>query len=213
MEPVSESAEGVEQRFFELLSQVGVESKLDAGAYLWQEGEAGRSAALVLDGALEVTSETGEGEVLVLRTLRRGALLGEMSSLEGSVHSATVRAAEPCVLRVISAAQLRAALDAHPELWPALLRVQSERVRSLTRQMAVLAFDPVTRRVARHLLEAVDPGSVLLRGTHQELAEHIAATRESVTKALGALSRAGAVRLRRGLVEVADRNALQQLVE
>lgn len=188
-------------------------SQLAAGSLLWQQGDAGSAAVLLIEGTLEVIAETEDGDVLVLRVLQPGSLLGEMSALEGVAHSATVRAGTPCQLRTVPATQLRALLAAHPELWEALLRLQSERVRALSEQVSVLAFDGVTRRVARHLVHEVDPASPQVRATHQEIAERVAATRESVTKALGGLARAGALNLRRGVIEVADLDVLRQLAD
>lgn len=92
---------------FEALKTAGTEVRFATGQILWQAGDEGAFAVLLLEGTLEVVSETEEGEVLVLRTLHAGALVGEMSSLEGSVHSAMVRAAAPCLARRIAAATLR----------------------------------------------------------------------------------------------------------
>ena len=198
---------------FSVLRTAGSEARLAAGEVLWQGGDEGTHAALLLEGALEVVSETENGDVLVLRTLHPGALLGEMSSLEGGVHSATVRAAVASRLRRIPAATLRDLVFGSPELSRAVYRVLAERLRALSRQMTVLAFDGVVARVACHLLERATVGEMLLRATHQELGERIAATRESVTKALGLLARSGALRLRRGEVEICDMEMLRDLAE
>lgn len=79
--------------------------------------------------------------------------------------------------------------------------------------MSVLAFDGVAQRVARYLLERALAGEPRLRATHQDIGERVAATRESVTEALGLLARSGAVRLRRGEVEICDAAMPRDLAE
>ncbi|NDD27413.1 MAG: Crp/Fnr family transcriptional regulator [Proteobacteria bacterium] len=194
------------------LEKAGVERFLEAGAILWQAGDAGISAAYLLEGVLEVIGESEDGELLVLRRVDSGTLLGEMSALEGTTHSATVRAVAPSRVRIISAGALQQLVAAHPALALTLLRAQSERVRALSGQVSVLAFESVVRRVARHLLARAEAGELRLGVTHQEIGERVAATRESVTKALGALVRCGAVRLRRGEVEICDIDVLREAV-
>lgn len=191
------------------LATAGVEVSLDPGCLLWQAGDPGTHAAYLVEGVLEVISETEDGEILILRTLTAGALLGEMSSLDGARHSATVRVPQPCRLRLIAAENLRDIVFSTPRLAQRLFRLQSERIRALSLQMAALAFDGVACRVARHLLERANVSGMALRTTHQEIGERVAATRESVTKALGLLARDGAVRLRRGEVVVCDLDALR----
>lgn len=198
---------------FESLKTAGTAMRLAAGEILWQAGDEGAFAVLLLEGTLEVVSETEDGEVLVLRTLQPGALLGEMSSLEEGVHSATVRAATLSRVRRIPAASLRERVFSSPDLSRAVFGLMAERLRALSRQMSVLAFDGVVQRVARYLLERASARETRLRVTHQDVGERVAATRESVTKALGLLGRSGAVRLRRGEIEICDVAALRELAE
>ena len=101
-----------------------------------------------------------------------------------------------------------------PALLQELLRVQVARVRRLSRQMAILGFEPVVRRVARALLEhAGTSGEADWHVTHQDLAERVATTRESVTKAVGWLVRQELVTARRGRLEIRSPHRLHALVD
>ena len=188
--------------------RVARESCLEAGDFLWQEGDPGGEVVLLEEGCLEVMLEAEDGQVVVLRCLEPESLLGEMSCFDLQPHSATVRARVHCRLRTMSTQQFREVARRHPEFLEVLLGQQSERVRSLGAQVARLAFEPVVRRVTRFLLENT-AGEGVLHCTHQEIAMQVAATRESVSKALGALARRGVVRLGRGRVEVTDRAGLE----
>ena len=103
-------AERTLQPFVTELSRLGVESQLGSGALLWKEGDPGDHVVLLLEGMLEVTHETPQGEVIVLRSVDAGAVVGEIASLDGRSRSATVRAATPCRILRIPASEFRSLL-------------------------------------------------------------------------------------------------------
>jgi putative peptide zinc metalloprotease protein len=79
------------------------------------EGDADDRLYLIVEGRAEV-STTGPSGTIPLAALNPGELFGELSVLEvGSSRQATVTAVEPLLLLGLRAADLRLALDAHPE--------------------------------------------------------------------------------------------------
>lgn len=71
------------------------EVELATGDVVVQEGGSAGGLWVLVSGALSVS----RGDVLVNTITRPGALIGEISVLLGTVHSATVQASEPSVLR------------------------------------------------------------------------------------------------------------------
>src|SRR3990172_5416799 len=114
------------------LGPLAPESALDPGAGLWREGDAGDHVVLLLEGRLEVSHQTPEGEELVLRHLYPGAVAGEMAALDGQARSATVRARSPSRALSIPAVRFREFLRERPDVLEQLFWLQLERVRSLT---------------------------------------------------------------------------------
>ncbi len=90
---------------------------------------------LLLDGQLEVVHEAGDEEVVVLRTLDPGAVVGELASMDGRVRSAGVRARTACRILRIAAPDFRNLLRRRPDILEELYWLQVERVRNLTRQV------------------------------------------------------------------------------
>jgi diguanylate cyclase (GGDEF)-like protein len=123
------------QAYLPELARLGAELRLETGMILWREGDPGDSVALLLDGTLEVVHEAPDGEVVVLRTLEGGAVVGELAGTDGRERSATVRALTPCRLLRIPAPDFRSLLRRRPDLLEELYWLQVERVRSLTRQV------------------------------------------------------------------------------
>lgn len=187
----------------------GTMRKLNAGDILWEAGEASTFVVWVEEGILEVVQHSLQGEDAVLNRLGVGELAGEMSCLDGNPHSATLRAAGPVVVRVMDRQAFLEWLREHPERIEKLFHRQSQRIRGLSARLAEVSFDPVQLRLARFLLTQ---NSAEWTITQQQLAEYLAATRESVSKALSAFGRSGWVKTGRGKLAVLDRQALEQLV-
>ena len=177
------------------------------GDFLWQEGEPSDWVALLEEGELEIVRYSLDGECAILNVLSGGQLLGEMSALDGSPHSATVRARTLCRIK-------RCTVDdftrwAHEEgRWKVLLAGQSKRLRDLSSKFLENSLESVRTRLIRALLEFRQD---LLTVTHQEFAERLGTTRESVSKSLGELSKQGLLRLSRGKITITDREGLQSL--
>ncbi len=187
----------------------GTMRKLNAGEIVWEAGEASTFVVWVEEGILEVVQHSLQGEDAVLNRLGAGELAGEMSCLDGNPHSATLRAAGPVLVRVMDRQAFLEWLREHPERLEKLFHRQSQRIRGLSARLAEVSFDPVQLRLARFLLSQSTPELTI---TQQQLAEYLAATRESVSKALSAMGRSGWVKTGRGKLAILDRPALEQLV-
>jgi len=141
-------AQPVHEVIFGELSRAGTESALPPGAVLWKEGEPGGSVAYVIEGVLEVVNRAAEDQEVKLRTMEAGTIVGELSS-EGGPRSATVRARTTCRIIKVPAADFRALLHRRPDILEELYRIQVERVRDLTREVAKThrraITDPLTR--------------------------------------------------------------------
>jgi CRP-like cAMP-binding protein len=90
-----------------LLSELGQESEIEAGSWLWKEGDPGEDVVLVKKGVLQVVHEGPEGELMVLRDLEPGSVLGEIACLDSHLRSVSVRASTACRIARIPAAQFR----------------------------------------------------------------------------------------------------------
>jgi diguanylate cyclase (GGDEF)-like protein len=132
-----------------LLSQLGHPTELAAGQWLWREGDPGHDVVVLAEGTLQVVHEGPDGELVILRELQPGAVLGEIAFLDGRPRSAGVRAATPCRIARIAATEFRDLLRQRPEVLEALLLQQIQVVRSLTVQVTRThrraITDPLTR--------------------------------------------------------------------
>ena len=92
------------------------------GDVIFRQGDpASEEVYLVHEGMVEVRSRI-DGEERFLRTLGKGALLGEVALFRQGAHSATAAAVEPVILLVIPADRLERIVRTNPELAIALIR-------------------------------------------------------------------------------------------
>jgi diguanylate cyclase (GGDEF)-like protein len=117
---------------FEELSALGKEESVEAGRFLWREGDSGNEVVLLLEGVLDVVHEALDGDEIVLRSLEPGAIVGELASLDGHFRSAAVRAVTGCRVLRVPAAEFRDLVARRHDIVLELFWQQVDRVRSLT---------------------------------------------------------------------------------
>jgi CRP/FNR family cyclic AMP-dependent transcriptional regulator len=107
----------------------------------------------------------------------------------------------------------------HAELSARLVVALGRRLRETNERLARQSFQTVQSRVAVVLSQLVDqeavdgePGDVLVTATQADLAQLAGSSRESASRFLAVLERAGVISQGRGRLVVHDREALQQYV-
>ncbi len=190
-------------------SHLGRVRHLQAGEILWTQDDPAGHGAFLVEGVLGVEKVSFDGDRVVFTELQPGALLGEMSCLDGEPHSATVKALTDSKIRIFTAREVNEQLDRNPRQLKQLLLKQNQRLRALTEKLLRVGTQSVHKRLAYWLCER---GTGPIAITHHELAAQLATTRESVSKSLGQFRRQKFVRSGRGSVEVLDPVGLAKLV-
>jgi NTE family protein len=141
---------GLDEALLDQVAERTTTVHLEAGQWLFRTGEDGDALYVVRAGRLEVVAEEERGETL-LRTLGRGAVVGELALLAAEARSASVRATRPTELIAIERATFERLLREAPELSLALTRSLGgqlrdsrgavEEVRALPVSVAVFALD------------------------------------------------------------------------
>jgi diguanylate cyclase (GGDEF)-like protein len=112
---------------------------------------------MLLEGELEVVREQEDQPAVVINRLSPGSLAGDLSSLDGSPHSATVRATKPSVIASLQAAHFRAMLRRDPDLLDRVLEGMAGRIRSLSGRAGTACVDLLTGLGNRRMLEDLWP--------------------------------------------------------
>ena len=202
------------------LASVAVPRRWGAGEVIFREGDAGDTCYVVQDGCVRVTRNHTDGRTITLAELRSGDLFGELAMFDSEQRSATVEAAEETTGVALLAGDLRRLLLRHPDISIKLLSAFAERLKEANERISRQSFQTVASRVAGVLLAhteefATDGGpvkDVLIRSTRAEIAQLAGSSRESVSRFLATLERAGLVTCGRGKVVIHDPAALRRYI-
>jgi CRP/FNR family cyclic AMP-dependent transcriptional regulator len=170
--------------------------RVSAGGLFYRPGEQA-GIHLVADGLVRVSMTSEEGRQVTVRYARPGDVLGIPVAVAGSapVSAQAVTDAEVVATRGGVLPRL-AQRDPRVGIWMA--EELAARVDGLLHELAMNTFWPVRRRLGRHLLDlAVDAQrgeELVVRASHQDLADHVGSVREVVARTLAALRAEGLIR-------------------
>jgi CRP-like cAMP-binding protein len=178
--------------------------QVSAGEPIYAAGQAPPVVAL-LTGRARVYVVAADGQQFTFRYAGGGEVIGLVPRL-GGITTSTAEALTDTTAANISLDRVRQLAHEHPELSWAVAEDMALWASNVVRTVAEGARLPMTARVARHLLEisAPTPHGTRAAVTHQRLADSVGSAREVVTRALGALRRAGVVETSPGQVIITD---------
>jgi CRP/FNR family transcriptional regulator len=202
------------------LASVAVPRRWSSGEVIFREGDTGDTCYVVQSGSVRVTRNHSDGRTITLAELRPGDLFGELAMFDSERRSATVESVEDTTGVALLAGDMRRLLMRHPEISIKLLSAFADRLKEANERISRQSFQTVASRVAGVLLahsealaaEGVAPQNVLIRSTRAEMAQLAGSSRESVSRFLATLERAGLVTCGRGKVVIHDPAALRRYI-
>jgi CRP/FNR family cyclic AMP-dependent transcriptional regulator len=163
----------------------GVVRSYPRNTVLINEGDEGDSLFIVLSGRVKVYASNDAGREVVIDFHGPGEYLGEMS-LDGAPRSASVVTVEPSTCAVVSRAQFREFILAHPDFALHLIGKLIQRARLATENMKSLALSDVYGRLVRLLnslaVEEGDRRVVPEKLTQQDIAERVGSSRDMISR-------------------------------
>ncbi|MBV8206281.1 MAG: Crp/Fnr family transcriptional regulator [Acidobacteria bacterium] len=190
------------------------------GSVLAVEGQAARGVAVICSGQVKLSSTSREGKTVIIRIARPGEVIGLSSVVGGTPHQATVEAMSPCLTRFISREDFTRLLKKSPELSMQVARALSAEFHAACQEIRSLALAPSTASKFASLLlswsgqnrSALKSELKITTGfTHQQMAEMIGTTRETVTRVLSEMKRDRILEVKGATLVVRDLEALQEL--
>lgn len=163
------------------------------GSLLFVEGEEPRGVFILCSGRAKLTTSSTEGKTLIVKIAEAGEVLGASATILGKPYEVSAETIEPSQLNFIKRDDFLKYLNTHPEACLHTAQQLSEKYHSAQREIRSLGLSQTTsEKLARLLLDWCDRGGeqttkgirlkVLL--THEEIAQMIGTTRETVTRLL-----------------------------
>jgi CRP/FNR family transcriptional regulator len=210
----------LERSDLERIAQLAVPRQFEPGQAVFREGDASDTCYVVREGHARAIRTHGDGRTITLATFGPGDIFGELAMFEDELRSATVEAIEPTSVVAVLGPDMRRLMGEHSEIATRLVIALGRRLRETNERLSRQSFQTVQSRVAVVLSELVaqevadgkDPKDVLLTATQADLAQLAGSSRESASRFLAVLERAGVISQGRGRLVVHDAAALEQYV-
>ena len=188
---------------FASLAKVANRRRYPKDSVVFFENEQGDFFFMILEGRIKVTILGDDGREVILSLLGSGDFFGEMALLDNEPRSATAIAVEDSELLSLHRNDFQSVLTDNRSITVGLIKVLTARLRRANHQISTLALLDVYGRVARVIVDMAreegrrlkDGRIAFRRATHQEIANSIGTTRETVTRMLKDLERQGMIHI------------------
>jgi CRP-like cAMP-binding protein len=185
-----------------------------------QKGGRGDGLMFLLSGQAQVIDVTEEGRAIGLRMLAPGDFFGEIALINNSTRSASVVAMTDVLVAFLPAAAAMHLFSHSPSVANQMLRHLADKIQRDSEFRALLSINNTAKRIYAYLV-LVQNGKPSLPGqpavvenlpTHQDIANMINTSRETVTRALLTLVQLGIVEKEGHKLIIRDPEGLKRLV-
>lgn len=202
------------------LAEITSASSYPKGAALFVEGQNPRGVFIVCSGRVKLSTSSADGKTLILRIADPGEVLGLAACVSGKPYQATAEILEPAQANFIGRADFLGLLRDHGEAALRVAQQLSENYHFALSEMRNIGLShSAGEKLARFLLEwsaehAADKGEVRLKMTltHEEIAQNIGASRETVTRLFADFKRKQLIETRGSTLIIRSRAALENLL-
>jgi len=195
-------------------------SAYPAGAVLFMEKQDSRGVFLLCEGEVKLTISSSEGKTLILRIAKPGEILGLMASISGKPYEVTAETIHPCQVAFVRRDDFLRFVAQHPQASDAIVKQLSSNYHGACEQLRTVGLSlSAPEKLARLLLELSEGAEETKSGirfvlpmTHEEIAECIGSSRETVTRTLSEFKSKQLVTLKGSTLLISDRAALESFV-
>jgi CRP-like cAMP-binding protein len=182
-------------------------------------GDPGQAVYFVNGGRVKISKVTRDGKELTLAYRGPGEVFGELVLIDGGPREEMAEAMENALITEIERGEFERLVQREGMIGYRLTKIVAERRRDVENKIEALIFKDVNAKLAELLLRlAVEYGVddergtlVALKITHQEMANLIGSTRETVSLTLSQFKRKGLIQTDGRKVILADRDGLKAL--
>jgi CRP/FNR family transcriptional regulator len=203
------------------VAQVAVPRAFAPQEVIFREGDDSDTCYIVRSGHARAIRQHSDGRMITLARFGPDDIFGELAMFDDERRSATVEALDDLKTVAIPGSAMRNLLARHPEIAVKLVIALGRRLRAANERLTRQSFQTVQSRVAAVLDQLVEQAraegeagqvDVLVTATQAELAQLAGSSRESASRFLAVLERAGVISQGRGRLTVHDPAALRGYV-
>jgi CRP-like cAMP-binding protein len=203
------------------VAEVAVPRRFDAQQVIFREGDESDTCYVVRRGHARAVRENADGRTIALAHFGPGDIFGELAMFDAERRSATVETLDRVDAVAVAGSDMRRLLREHPDIAVKLVIALGRRLREANERLTRQSFQTVQSRVAVVLGQLVeqarsesggDARDVLVKITQSDIAQLAGSSRESASRFLAVLERAGIITQGRGRITVHDPDALKRYI-
>jgi CRP/FNR family transcriptional regulator len=202
------------------VADVAVPRRFAAQQVIFREGDSSDTCYVVRRGHARAVRENVDGRSITLAHFGPGDIFGELAMFDDERRSATVETLDAVEAIAIAGSDMRRLMSEQNGIAAKLAIALGRRLREANERLARQSFQTVQSRVAGVLLQLVEQAQaegagesdVLIKITQADIAQLAGSSRESASRFLAVLERAGIVTQGRGRITVHDSEALKRYI-
>jgi CRP/FNR family transcriptional regulator, cyclic AMP receptor protein len=190
------------------------------GAVLFVEGQAARGVFILCRGRVKLSICSSDGKTLILKIAEPGEVLGLSASVSGKPYELTAETLDPCQVNFVKREDFLRFLRAHNEVTLRVAEQLSEKYNTACHEIRSLGLShSAGEKLAKLLLEWLErnggsrqPDRMKLTLTHEEIAQMIGTSRETVTRLFAEFKKRQLIQLKGSTLVIRNRPALENMV-
>ena len=190
-----------------------------AGALLFMEKQDSRGVFVLCAGQVKLSISSSTGKTLILRIAKPGEILGLMAVMSGSPYEVTAETLHPCQVAFVRRDDFLRFVAKHTEAYQGVVKQLSTLYNGACEQLRTVGLSAsAPEKLARLLLDwsaetknTKQGTPIKLPLTHEEIAEFIGTTRETVTRTLSQFKSRQLVALEGSTLMISNRPALEAI--
>lgn len=181
------------------------------------KGGSGDGLLFLLAGQLQVIDVTEDGRAIGLRMLAPGDFFGEIALINNTTRSASVVAMSDVLVAFLPAPTAMHLFSHCPSVARQMLQHLAQKIQRDSEFRALLSINNTARRIYTYLvlMQKKNPDGAVVENlpTHQDIANMINTSRETVTRALLNLTQQGIVQKEPHRLVIIKPEELQKLIQ
>ena len=207
---------GLPKTSLEDFERIKFKAAYPAGAVLFVEGQNPRGIYMLCRGKVKLSTTSADGKTLILKIANPGEVLGLHATVSGTPYEITAETGQPCQLNFIKRDDFLRFLQQHGDACLKAAQHLSKDCQSAYQQIRSLGLShSAPERLARLLLEWAQEerdGRIKVALTHEEIAQIIGTSRETVTRTLADFRKKQIAVLKGSTLTIRNKGALERLV-
>jgi CRP/FNR family transcriptional regulator, cyclic AMP receptor protein len=192
-----------------------------AGSVLFLEGQAARGVFVLCKGRVKLSICSSEGKSLILKIAEPGEVLGLSATVSGRAYGLTAETLDPCQVNFVKRDDFLRLVREHGDACLHTVEALSDKYNAACQEIRSLGLShSAAERLGRFLLECSSRSGqagaqqprLKIGLTHEEIAELIGTSRETVTRVFTEMRKRQIVEINGATVLIRNKAALERLV-